>query len=56
MAIPLAEELVQGRDSVERSVRGKLDIPYYEATAAERFEASMGALPGHLYRQGGEAS
>ena len=51
-----AEELVKGRDFIERFVREKLDIPYYHATAAERFEASMGALPGHLYRQGGEAS
>lgn len=47
-----AEELVRCRDIVEREVRMRLDIPFYQAGAAVKFEASMGQLPGMIYRQG----
>lgn len=45
-----SEELVKLRDQVEREVRGKLDIPFYKITSAHRFDASMGQLPGYIYR------
>ena len=41
-----AELLVQEREKIERDVRRILDIPYYVASPAQRFEHSMGqSLP-----------
>ena len=47
------DELVQARDTVERTVRDELGIPYYHAQPATQFEASMGQLSGTLLRSGG---
>jgi anaerobic magnesium-protoporphyrin IX monomethyl ester cyclase len=49
-----AEDLVSSRDYVERHVRKKLGIPFYQPGAAVRFEASMGQLPGTIYRRSDE--
>ena len=45
-----AGELIRLRDSVERTVRDALGIPYYQAGMPVRFEASMGQLPGQILR------
>ena len=45
-----SEELVKLREWVEADVRAKLNIPFYPVTPATQFEASMGQLPGHIYR------
>lgn len=45
-----AEELVKMRNWVEEDVRNKLKIPFYQITPATRFEASMGQLPGSIFR------
>lgn len=50
-----ADELVSRRDMVERTVRESLSIPFYQAGAAVRFEASMGQLPGIIYRSSRES-
>lgn len=47
-----ADELVRLRDQVERQVRYALEIPFYSAAPGARFEASMGMLPGSMYRKG----
>ena len=44
------EDLVRMRDWVEKDVRNKLNIPFYAVTAGAQFEASMGQLPGYIYR------
>jgi anaerobic magnesium-protoporphyrin IX monomethyl ester cyclase len=45
------EEIVQLRDQVENEVRAALSIPFYPATAAIRYEHSMGqGLPSQLFR------
>lgn len=46
------DEIVRLRDSAEHELRAALGIPYYTAGAATRFEASMGQLPGSIYRRG----
>lgn len=46
-----SEELVSLRDQTERDVRGKLGIHFYKTTPASRFDASMGQLPGYIYRR-----
>jgi radical SAM superfamily enzyme YgiQ (UPF0313 family) len=47
-----ADDIVRLRDRVEREVRTKLQIPYYSAAAARRYEASMGMgkLPPFMLR------
>lgn len=45
------EDIVSTRDYIERTVRKELNIPFYQATAATRIEASMGQLPGSIYRE-----
>jgi len=50
-----ADQLVAARDRVENKVRDHLGLPYHEVIPPQ-FESSMGALPGYLYRQGGEVS
>lgn len=45
------EELVEARNELEHIVRGELKIPYYQAGKQVRFEASMGMLPGSIYRR-----
>lgn len=50
-----AAELVRLRDCVERTVRDTLKIPYYQASTATRYEASMGQLPGTIYRRSCES-
>lgn len=45
-----SEELVKMRDRLEHKVRQKLGIPFYPVTPASKFDASMGQLPGHIYR------
>lgn len=45
------EDIVSMRDYIERTVRKELGIPFYTATAATRFESSMGQLPGSIYRE-----
>jgi radical SAM superfamily enzyme YgiQ (UPF0313 family) len=47
-----SDAIVQLRDWVERDVRTTLDIPFYAAAAAKRFEHSMGQgeLPGFILR------
>lgn len=44
--------LVDLRGIVESTVRKKLGIPFYKASPAQAFEASMGQLPGMVYRKG----
>lgn len=46
------QALVLARDCVEREVRQALGLGYYQAQAGQQFEASMGALPGFVYRKG----
>lgn len=46
-----SEELVKERDSVEREVREILGIPFNQSKAAQRYEHSMGQLPGHILRK-----
>lgn len=47
-----SEELVVRRDWVEREVRTKLGIPYYQAGQIAQYEHSMGqGLPGHILRR-----
>lgn len=43
------ERICELRDAVEDEVRTKLNLPY-PAGAGVRYEASMGALPGHILR------
>lgn len=50
-----AEELVEQRNALEHAVRGALGIPFYQAGAGVKFEASMGQLPGSIYRKSSEA-
>lgn len=45
-----AEQLVRHRDDLEREVRDKLGIPFNAGAPGIRYEASMGALPGHILR------
>lgn len=45
-----AEKLVAERDAIEAEVRAKLGIPFNVGKAAQRYEASMGQLPGHILR------
>lgn len=49
-----AEELVDQRNALEHAVRGALGIPFYQAGAGVKFEASMGQLPGSIYRKSSE--
>lgn len=42
--------LVAARDLVEKVVRAKLGIPFNAGRAAQRYEHSMGQLPGHILR------
>jgi radical SAM superfamily enzyme YgiQ (UPF0313 family) len=42
--------LVVARDLVEKSVRSALGIPFNQSRAAQRYEHSMGQLPGHILR------
>jgi radical SAM superfamily enzyme YgiQ (UPF0313 family) len=47
-------ELVAARDSIERSVRSRLKIPFNAGRAAARYEHSMGmsgSLPAHILRR-----
>jgi anaerobic magnesium-protoporphyrin IX monomethyl ester cyclase len=46
------EDLVRGRDSLEREVRARLNIPFNASAAALRYEHSMGqqGLPSTLLR------
>jgi len=44
-------DLVALRNDVEHSVRRGLNIPYPQARASVVFDASMGALPGMVYRR-----
>lgn len=44
-----SEDLVELRDEVEKDVRGKLAIPFYQA--GNTFEASMGQMAGKIYRR-----
>ena len=49
-----SDELVIGRDWIERNVRAALDIPFNPARAAIRYEHSMGmgaGMPGHILRR-----
>ena len=46
-----SEDLVHLRDWIETDVRQKLGLPFHQITPAMKFEASMGQLPGHLYRR-----
>lgn len=49
-----SDELVQLRDWVERDVRSKRGIPFYKTIPANRYDASMGQLPGCIYRGPGK--
>lgn len=44
-------DIVSLRDEIERTVRDQLGIPYYQARQGPTFEASMGQLPGAVYRR-----
>jgi hypothetical protein len=46
-----SEELVTMRDDVESDVRAKLAIPFNPGAPGARFEASMGQLPGNIFRR-----
>lgn len=45
------EEIVGLRDRVERNVRAKLDIPFNPGAPGVRYEASMGQLPGYIFKR-----
>lgn len=49
-----ADELVAGRDALERDVRSSLGIPFNPSRSAMRYEHSMGqfgaGLPSHILR------
>jgi|CXWL01.1.fsa_nt_gi radical SAM superfamily enzyme YgiQ (UPF0313 family) len=44
-------ELVKLRDWVERDVRNKLGLPFYQTAPTKCYDASMGQLPGYIYRR-----
>lgn len=46
-----AADLVTARNDLENTVRTALGIPFYQAAAPIKFEASMGMLPGRAYRK-----
>lgn len=46
-----SDDLVRHRDMVEREVRETLGIPFNQSKAAQRYEHSMGQLPGHILRK-----
>lgn len=45
------DELVFFRNYIERTARERLGIPFYQARNGPTFEASMGQLPGAVYRR-----
>lgn len=45
-----SEDLVRMRDETEKELRAKLNIPFYKITPQSNLEASMGQLPGYIYR------
>ena len=45
------ENIVRLRDWIELDVRKKLGLPFYQVTPTMQFEASMGQLPGYIYRR-----
>lgn len=45
-----SEQLVAERNALERDVRAALGIPFNIGHAAQRYEHSMGQLPGHILR------
>lgn len=47
------DALVVARDMVEKVVRATLGIPFNAGRAAQRYEHSMGQLPGHILRSSG---
>lgn len=49
-----ADDLVKERDAVEKEVRSTLGIPFNQSKAAQRYEHSMGQLPGHILRKSKE--
>ncbi len=51
-----ADELVTERDAVEKEVREKLGIPFNQSRAAQRYEHSMGQLPGHILRKSNQGA
>lgn len=46
-----SEDLVEARDYLESTLRADFGIPFAPASPATRFEASMGQLPGQIYRR-----
>ena len=44
-------DLIKMRDWLETDVRTKLNIPFYAIQPSHNYEASMGMLPGHIYRR-----
>lgn len=49
-----SEELVKERDAVEKEVRQILGIPFNQSRAAQKYEHSMGQLPGYILRKSNE--
>ena len=50
-----ADGLVSARDLVEKEVRAALGIPFNQSHPAQRYEHSMGQLPGHILRRSVDA-
>lgn len=46
-----SDELVKERDAVEKEVRQTLRIPFNQSRAAQKYEHSMGQLPGYILRK-----
>ncbi len=47
----MADDLVRKRDALEAEVRAALGIPYNHGAPGQRYEASMGMLPGFILRR-----
>ena len=47
-------DIVRLRDSIERDVRARLDIPFNAGAPGVRYEASYGQLPGYMLRRSRE--
>lgn len=46
-----SDDLVRERDAVEKEVRETLNIPFNQSRAAQKYEHSMGQIPGHILRR-----
>lgn len=45
------EDVVLLRDELEKTIRTKMNIPFYAVSPSIQYESSMGQLPGYVYRR-----